>query len=85
LFEYHEMTPLDLNLCAQACADKAKNDQESEMFYSYINAYWQRVETLKSFDEMLGRPKEVKVMTPDEMLATVMGIHNELGGTTEGR
>jgi hypothetical protein len=79
------MTPLELNQCASVVAEKTKNDQESELFYSYVNAYWQRVETLKSFDDMIGKPKETKVMSADEMLANVMGIHSELDGTTEGR
>lgn len=75
------MTPLELNLCAESVTDKIKNDQESEMFYSYINAYWQRVETLKSFDEMIGKKK---VMSAEEMLAQVMGFNAEMGGKTEG-
>lgn len=79
------MTPLELNLCATAYSEKAKNDQEADMFYSYVNAYWQRVEKLKSFDEMIGKEKETKVMSAEEMLASVMGIHAEMGGTTEGR
>lgn len=78
------MTPLELNLCVTAFADKSKNDQESELFYSYINAYWQRIEKLQSFNDMIGKPKEEKVMSADEMLANIIGIHSEMGGTTEG-
>ena len=77
------MTPFELNLCASATAEKLKNDQESELFYSYVNAYWQRVETLKSFEDMIGKERKAKAMSPEEMLAKVMGIHAEMGGITQ--
>lgn len=77
------MTPAELTFSASAFNEKMKNDQESEMFYSYINAYWQRVEKLKSFDEMIGKEKEVKIMSADEMMSKLMGLHNDLGGVTE--
>ena len=87
------MTPFELSACATLFSDKLKNDQETEMFYSYINAYWQRVETLKSFDDMIGKEKQVKVMSSEEMFSKVMGLHSAMGGvtsdsasdTTEGR
>ncbi|KRE33429.1 hypothetical protein ASG85_14275 [Paenibacillus sp. Soil724D2] len=85
MVEYHELTPAELSVCAAVFTETLKNDQETEMFYSYINAYWQRVETLKSFDEMLGKPKQEKVMSAEEMLSKVMGIHADMGGATEGR
>lgn len=77
------MTPFELNMCALLFAEKVQGDQESDLFLSYINAYWQRIETLKSFDEMLGKEKEPKAMTEEEMLAKVMGLHSKMGGTTE--
>lgn len=80
LFEYNEMTPFELNVCVETFTEKLKNEQETEMFYAYLGAYWQRVETLKSFNEMIGKETEQKQMTAEEMLTKVMGFNSELGG-----
>lgn len=76
------MTPYELSVCAELFADKLKGDQENDLFLAYINAYWQRVETLKSFDEMMGKEKQQQKMNDDQMLAKVMELNNMFGGTT---
>lgn len=77
------MTPFELSVCAELFSEKQKNDQESDLFLAYVNAYWQRVETLKPFDELMGRESAPKIMTAEEMLRNVMGLHQEHGGVTE--
>ena len=82
LGEYNEMTPFELSICAEVFSESIKNDQETELFLAYINAYWQRVETLKSFEDMIGKEKKQKKMNEDEMLAKVMELNSMFGGST---
>jgi hypothetical protein len=75
------MTPLELSTHAELFTDKLKQDQEKELFYSYINAYWQRVERLERFEDIVGKEKQQKKMSEDEMLAKVKELNEMFGGT----
>lgn len=78
LAEYHELTPFELNQCAEINNEKNEND----LFLQYINAYWHRVDPLKSFEEMMGREKKSQGMSEEEMLAKVADLNHMFGGAT---
>ncbi|SEN19303.1 hypothetical protein [Paenibacillus sp. OV219] len=77
------MTPFELSVCAELNRETAKDKEESDLFLAYINAYWQRVETLKPFNELMGKESTPKQMTAEEMLMNVMGYHSSVGGVTD--
>lgn len=82
LLEYNDLTPFELSVHAELYTDKQKHDQESELFLSYINAYWQRVEKLERFDDLIGKERPQKQMNEDEMLAKIMDLNKMFGGAT---
>lgn len=77
------MTPLELNICVEVFSEDQKRKAEDNLQLEYMNAYWQRVENLKSFNEMINKKVEEKKMTNTEMLANVHKLNALFKGTVE--
>jgi hypothetical protein len=77
------MTPFELGVCAELFSEQIKSDQENDLFLAYINAYWQRVDPLKSFGDMIGKKREAVKMDDQAMLAKAMQLNAMFGGTTQ--
>lgn len=78
------MTPAELNLCIEVYVEKNKLETEDKLFGQWINAYWQRVETLKPFkEEIKSNDEKPKGMTPEEMFGNVLKLNAEMNGTVE--
>lgn len=75
------MTPFELSVCAELNREKSKDKEETDLFMAYINAYWQRVETLKPFNELIGKESAPAVMSVEQMMMNVMSFNSANGGT----
>jgi hypothetical protein len=79
--EYNEMTPYELNIHAEIFEEKQKFDQEERLTLVWMGEYFHRVEKLPTLNELLGKKKESKEMTAEEMLQKVMQLNSALDGT----
>lgn len=77
------MTPHELSLCIEAYGEELQRETETRYRIAHATAYWQRVETLKPFDEEYSNDIEQqdKTMSPEQMLANVMKLNADMNGT----
>lgn len=88
LVEYDEMTPAELSVCAEVYGEQQKVEYEQSLFFAHVNAYWQRVDSLKPFNEIMEEGKarqerEEKKMSDMEMLVNVTQLNALFGGNVE--
>jgi hypothetical protein len=81
--QYNKMTPYELNLHAEIFEEKQKFEQEEKLSLVWMGEYFHRVEKLPTLDEVLGKKKETKSMTAEEMLLKVMQLNSALNGTVK--
>lgn len=60
--------------------ENKKIEQEEKIVLTYLGAYWQRVNKLPSINEVLGKNKPKKEMTPEEMLEKIKQLNAAFGG-----
>jgi hypothetical protein len=77
------MTPYELNVHAEIYQEKQKLEQEERLTLVWMGEYFHRIEKLPTLDEVLGKKKETKSMTADEMLLNVMQLNSALDGTVK--
>lgn len=86
--EFWEMTPAELNIYAEAYAEKQKNDFKEKMSLEYYNALWtiqwlgkksQHPKPLQEILDSIDKPKK-KAMTDEQMLAQVKALNAMFGG-----
>jgi hypothetical protein len=77
------MTPNELNMCVEIYAEKTKQESDAKLQLEWVNAYWQRIEILKPFEEMIQQPKEEKKMSDNEMLANAHRLNALFGGDVQ--
>lgn len=83
LAEFDEMTPRELNMCIEVFSKNVTSKAEEKLHLEWVNAYWQRVDILKPFHEMIGKPKEEKEMSDIDMLVNVEQLNALFGGSVE--
>lgn len=83
LAEYDEMTPKELNIIADVLHEKFKTEAEDQLQLQWMNAYWQRVETLKPFNEEVEKPQPEKRMSDLQMQANVEKLNALFKGNVQ--
>lgn len=80
--EYNEMTPHELNIAADIYKIQFERNDERLLHQAYANAYWQRVNVLKSFNEMIGKTddQEKEKMSTDQMYNKMLELNSFFGG-----
>lgn len=79
------MTPNELNMSIEVYSENLKISSEEKLHLEWVNAYWQRIDVLKSFSEMIGKNDEQKekVMSDLEMLTNAHKLNELFGGSVE--
>jgi hypothetical protein len=77
------MTPKELRLYAEAIGEKKKLENEQKLSYLWLAEWLHRNEEPPTLDEFLGRDKEEKTMSSDEMFAMAMQLNAQMGGSFE--
>jgi hypothetical protein len=80
------MTPYQLTLYAEVYNEQKKKEIEFQKQLTYLGALWtSRLVWQKrpqSYEQLTKQKNDKEKMTPEEILAEVMKINAELGGTT---
>lgn len=77
------MTPYEYSLTVSAYNKRMKQEREDKITAAYMTAYWQRVKTMPSLDEVLGRNQEAKQQTAVDMLEEIKRLNAAFGGTSD--
>jgi hypothetical protein len=85
--EFWELTPFELSLYSESFMDKRKDDYNQSIDIAFINAYFQRVETLevslldkfKLTDDIEEKPQAPK-QSAKSMLDQIVELNKALGG-----
>lgn len=90
LSEFWEMTPYELNLCAEAYWDRRKEDYKEKISIAYYNSMWtiqwlgKKSDHPRPLNEILDSLyKEKKIMTDEDMLNQVKVLNRLFGGSVE--
>jgi hypothetical protein len=66
-----------------AYIEKIKYEYEEKLTFTWLGAYWQRVDKLPSLNKVLGKNQQPKQpMTDNALFDVVKGLHKALGGKT---
>lgn len=76
--EYEEMTPYELNLCAEVYMERVEAEKEEKISLVWLGEYYHRIKTLPSLREALGKNK--KPMSEKQMFEVVKKLNEKLGG-----
>lgn len=75
------MTPFEIFCYCEAFTSRMKFEQQERVTQAYLTAYLQRVKEMPKLDKLLGKDKEPKTMTDEEMWDKVRALNAQFGGT----
>ena len=76
------MTPRELNAHVAMYSEQMETEGEEKLRLAHITAYWQRIDVLKSFEEMtVQKQQQSNNMSDMEMLANAHKLTAMMNGT----
>ncbi|KQL54509.1 hypothetical protein AN964_14050 [Heyndrickxia shackletonii] len=77
------MTPYELSLFIHDYNEKKKQETEDKLTFTWLGAYWQRVNKFPSLKEVLTSTKPKKPMNDEQMFERIKQLNIMFGGSVK--